>query len=48
MIEATKRDQVSVNTKILEKIASKLTPINVSLNKEFDFSGYVGGEQDEK
>ncbi|MEW6044784.1 MAG: 4-hydroxy-2-oxovalerate aldolase [Thermoproteota archaeon] len=48
MIEVTKIDQVNVNPTILEKIASRLTPIDKSLNKEFDFSGYIGGEQDEK
>ena len=47
MIEITKIDQVNVDEKILEKIASKLNPINMSLGKEFDFTRYVGGEQDE-
>ncbi len=48
MIEITKIDKVDLNPKNLENIASKLPPIDVSLEEEFDFNRYVGGEQDKR
>jgi hypothetical protein len=47
MIEITKIDKVDLDPKILEDIASKLHPIDISLEEEFDFNRYVGSEQDE-
>ena len=46
MIEITKIDKVDLDPKNLEKIASGLPPIDMSVEEQFDFNRYVGGEQD--
>jgi len=48
MIEITKIDKVNLDLKMLEKVAKELPPINISLEKEFDFDRYIGDEQDER
>jgi 4-hydroxy 2-oxovalerate aldolase len=46
MIEITKIDKVNLDQEKLEKIAKELPTINISIDKEFAFDRYVGGEQD--
>ena len=47
MIEITKVDKVNLNERTLEAIANKMEKTDFSTEEEFDFTPYIGGEQDD-